>query len=91
MMDRRTLLKGAILFIPAAGVLRSLLGRAEAKPKIEGYDPANHYYGMGVDSTAVLVGAAETSVAAPPLSLPRQSAEREGGRWCLPCFLGGHQ
>ncbi len=49
MMDRRTLLKGAILFIPAAGVLRSLLGRAEAKPKIEGYDPANHYYGMGID------------------------------------------
>jgi hypothetical protein len=46
---------------------------------------------VATDSTAVLVGAAPPVVAGPPLSLPRQSAEREGGRWCLPCFLGGHQ
>lgn len=52
-------------------------------------------------STPILVGGAQSGVAqiaAPPLSLPRRSAqreggsaEREGGRWCLPCFLGGHQ
>jgi transglutaminase-like putative cysteine protease len=46
---------------------------------------------VAADSTAVLVGAAQTSAAAPPLSLPRGSADREGGRWCLPCFLGGRQ
>jgi hypothetical protein len=45
---------------------------------------------VATNSTAVLVGRAEPTVAGPPLSLPRQSAEREGG-WCLPCFLGGHQ
>ena len=42
------------------------------------------------DSTAVLVGRTEPSVGA-PLILPRGSAERESGRWCLPCFLGGHE
>ncbi len=42
-------------------------------------------------STAVLVGAAPPSVAAPQLTLPRGSAAREGGRWCVPCFLGGHK
>ena len=42
------------------------------------------------DSTAVLVGGAQTSIPVPQLSVPRRSAEREGG-WCLPCFLGGHQ
>ena len=38
-------------------------------------------------STPVLVGKPETA-AAPPIALP---ASRAGSRWCLPCFLGGHQ
>jgi transglutaminase-like putative cysteine protease len=47
---------------------------------------------VATDSTAVLVGAAQTGVAqvaVPELSLPSRSAQRGG--WCLPCFLGGHQ
>ena len=39
------------------------------------------------ESTAVLVGKAETAAGA-PLVLP---AARRPSRWCLPCFLGGHE
>jgi transglutaminase-like putative cysteine protease len=38
-------------------------------------------------STPVLVGAVEPSVGA-PIALP---PPRRDSRWCLPCFLGGHQ
>jgi transglutaminase-like putative cysteine protease len=39
------------------------------------------------ESTAVLVGQAETAAGAPiALPLPRRQS-----RWCLPCFLGGHE
>jgi transglutaminase-like putative cysteine protease len=46
---------------------------------------------VAADSTQMLVGGEQSSLAGPQLGLPRRSAEREGGRWCLPCFLGGHQ
>lgn len=39
------------------------------------------------DSTAVLVGRAETAAGAPIALAP----SRRPSRWCLPCFLGGHQ
>jgi transglutaminase-like putative cysteine protease len=39
------------------------------------------------DSTAVLVGKVEPSAGA-PIALP---PSRRQSRWCLPCFLGGHQ
>jgi transglutaminase-like putative cysteine protease len=46
-------------------------------------------------STPVLVGAEQTGAAAhtaaQSLSLPHQRADRDGRRWCLPCFLGGHE
>ena len=59
-MERRTLLKGAILFIPAGGVLRSVARAAPAEPADkpgdtsndkpgDKYDPASHYYGMGIE------------------------------------------
>jgi transglutaminase-like putative cysteine protease len=40
------------------------------------------------NSTPVLVGSVEPSVGA-PIALPPSS--RREARWCLPCFLGGHQ
>ncbi len=48
---RRDFLKGAILFIPAAGVFRELASECLAAEKKEGtgYDPADHYYGMGIE------------------------------------------
>ncbi len=48
-MNRRKFLKSVIVFIPAGGVLRRLLKEANAQPVSKGYDPANHYYGMGID------------------------------------------
>ena len=40
------------------------------------------------ESTPVLVGQAETAAGA-PIALPPSS--RRPSRWCLPCFLGGHE
>ena len=56
-MDKREFLKGLILFIPAGGVIASLAKEAAAKAAAEGkeakpangYEPGNHYYGMGVE------------------------------------------
>lgn len=54
-MKRRNFLKGLILFISASGVFRNSAKRASAeengseKSTIEGYDPTNHYYGMGIE------------------------------------------
>lgn len=53
-MNRRKFLKNAILFIPATGVLRSLPKDAAAnpatgRPATKGYDPRQHFYGMGID------------------------------------------
>ena len=60
-MDKREFLKkGAILFISASGVVRHLERSTAAsasttsasttqKPAVPGYDPASHYYGMGID------------------------------------------
>ena len=45
------------------------------------------------DSTAVLVGQTGTAIGA-PLALPAELGGARGptpSRWCLPCFLGGHQ
>ena len=45
------------------------------------------------DSTAVLVGQTETAIGA-PIALPPELSGSRGpirSRWCLPCFLGGHQ
>jgi hypothetical protein len=42
---------------------------------------------VAAGSTPVLVGQAE-AIAAPPLALP---TARRPSRWCLPCFLGGHE
>ena len=63
-MNKRDFLKGLILFFPAGGVLGALAqelsaketgatapGAANAggKPAPKGYDPAAHYYGMGIE------------------------------------------
>ena len=61
-MNKREFLKGAIFFFPAAGMLKALAESAAqaateptgSAPKAapgatKGYDPASHYYGMGVD------------------------------------------
>ena len=42
---------------------------------------------VAAGSTPVLVGQAEAA-AAPPLALP---TSRGPSRWCLPCFMGGHE
>ncbi|MBI4590227.1 MAG: 4Fe-4S dicluster domain-containing protein [Candidatus Rokubacteria bacterium] len=58
--DKRDLLKGLILFIPAGGVIGALAKavaapaaaagkEASARPETPGYDPTNHYYGMGIE------------------------------------------
>jgi Fe-S-cluster-containing dehydrogenase component len=47
---RRDVLKGALLFIPAGGLLSALAGgdsRAQTGNKV--YNPADHLYGMGID------------------------------------------
>lgn len=53
-MNKREFLKDMILFIPAGGVLNALAQQAQALaagddgPYFNGYDPANHWYGMGI-------------------------------------------
>ena len=53
MTTRREFLKGAILFFPAAGVMQALVQIGEAAENAaagtDAYDPANHYYGMGIE------------------------------------------
>ncbi|HEX9208308.1 MAG TPA: 4Fe-4S dicluster domain-containing protein [Steroidobacteraceae bacterium] len=52
-MNKRDFLKDAIFFFPAVGMLQALASSAEATaaatPGAAGYDPTNHWYGMGVD------------------------------------------
>jgi Fe-S-cluster-containing dehydrogenase component len=54
-MKRRNFLKGLILFISASGVFKNRAKRATAAEKgnekstIDGYDPSNHHYGMGIE------------------------------------------
>ena len=52
-MNKRQFLKGAILFFPAASALETLVKLGEAIADQEqnsaAYDPANHYYGMGIE------------------------------------------
>ena len=64
-MNKREFLKGAVVFIPAAGVLGAVARHAAGKetPAKEpaaketraapnaknGYEPSAHYYGMGID------------------------------------------
>ena len=53
-MNRRKFLKNVVLFIPAGGVFRRIAEDANAapattQPATKGYDPAKHYYGMGID------------------------------------------
>ena len=60
-MNKRTFLKGMILFFPATTLIETLakVGDARAKAegaaaragyeKADGYDPAQHYYGMGIE------------------------------------------
>lgn len=52
-MNKRDFLKEAIVFFPAAGVLSALTCEAAGKEPsgsaAPGYDPTDHWYGMGVD------------------------------------------
>jgi Fe-S-cluster-containing dehydrogenase component len=62
-VNKREFLKGLILFIPAGGILRAIAEEAAAKEttakatdkkasgsaESKGYDPADHYYGMGIE------------------------------------------
>jgi tetrathionate reductase subunit B len=63
-VNKREFLKGLILFFPAGGLVRALAGEVGAKeteakgpapgaagaqPKSTAYDPASHYYGMGIE------------------------------------------
>lgn len=62
-MNKREFLKGLILFFPAGGILRAIAKEATAKEttakatdkkasgsaESKGYDPADHYYGMGIE------------------------------------------
>jgi Fe-S-cluster-containing dehydrogenase component len=52
-MNKRDFLKDAIVFFPAAGVLHALsseaAGNEPSGAPASGYDPTNHWYGMGVD------------------------------------------
>ena len=52
-MNKREFLKDAIVFFPAAGVLSALSCQAAGKdlsaPAASGYDPTDHWYGMGID------------------------------------------
>jgi len=52
-MNKRDFLKEAIVFFPAAGVLHALsceaAGKEPSGAAATGYDPTNHWYGMGVD------------------------------------------
>ena len=49
MLSKRDFLKGLILFLPAGGVLTSIAREAGATPEEKKYDPANHFYGMGIE------------------------------------------
>jgi Fe-S-cluster-containing dehydrogenase component len=49
MMNKREFLKGLILFLPAGGVLTSIAGAAGTKVEEKKYDPATHFYGMGIE------------------------------------------
>ena len=52
-MNKREFLKGLILFIPAGGLLGALAKAAGSAETAAGaaatYDPAKHYYGMGIE------------------------------------------
>jgi Fe-S-cluster-containing dehydrogenase component len=52
-MNKREFLKDAIVFFPAAGVLSALscqaAGNDPSAPAASGYDPTDHWYGMGID------------------------------------------
>jgi Fe-S-cluster-containing dehydrogenase component len=62
-VNKREFLKGLILFFPAGGILRAIAEEAAAKEttakatdkkasgsaESKGYDPADHYYGMGIE------------------------------------------
>ena len=61
-MNKREFLKGLILFFPAGGLLHAIAREAAAKEttkatdkkegttaESKGYDPAAHYYGMGIE------------------------------------------
>jgi Fe-S-cluster-containing dehydrogenase component len=50
-MERRQFLKGLMLFISASAVFRNNVDEATANAEstVEGYDPTNHYYGMGIE------------------------------------------
>ncbi len=55
-MNKREFLKGAIAFIPAAAVLQALAhsaaaaaGTAAAGSPTPGYEPKDHWYGMGIE------------------------------------------
>ena len=50
-MNRREFVKGAVLFIPACGVLQALTrsGALAEVPGGDAYDPAAHCYGMGIE------------------------------------------
>jgi tetrathionate reductase subunit B len=62
-MNKRDFLKGLILFFPAGGALRALAGgpddaeaagtetagKGSTAPGAKAYDPAAHYYGMGIE------------------------------------------
>jgi tetrathionate reductase subunit B len=47
-MLRRTILKKVLSLIPMAGVVGGFLKRVIAEAIAEGYDPKDHYYGMGI-------------------------------------------
>jgi Fe-S-cluster-containing dehydrogenase component len=47
-VNKREFLKGLILFFPAGGLLRAFASEAAAK-EAKTYDPASHYYGMGIE------------------------------------------
>jgi tetrathionate reductase subunit B len=56
-MNRRQFLRNAVLFISARGIFKATAGSASASTAsnaksgstINGYDPKNHYYGMGIE------------------------------------------
>ncbi|HWU36278.1 MAG TPA: 4Fe-4S dicluster domain-containing protein, partial [Candidatus Acidoferrum sp.] len=49
MLSKREFLKGLILFLPAGGLLASVARQAGGTPEEKKYDPANHFYGMGIE------------------------------------------
>jgi Fe-S-cluster-containing dehydrogenase component len=49
MLSKREFLKGLILFLPAGELLTSIAGEAGAASEEKRYDPATHFYGMGIE------------------------------------------